>query len=52
MQLHRAPPPRLQVFGKVVEGMDIVKAIESSPTGPGDKPIEPIVVNTIEISES
>jgi len=45
-------PSKHPVFGKVVEGMDIVKAIESSPTGPGDKPIEPIVVNTIEISES
>merc|ERR1712023_331608 len=32
------------VFGKVVEGMDVVKKIETTPTHPGDKPKEPVVV--------
>merc|ERR1711871_1335149 len=32
------------VFGKVIEGMDVVKAIESTPTNPGDKPKKPVVV--------
>merc|ERR1711907_673770 len=32
------------VFGKVIEGMDVVKAIESPPTNPGDKPKKPVVV--------
>lgn len=44
-------PSKHPVFGKVVEGMDIVKAIESTPTGPGDKPSTPVVVETIVISE-
>merc|ERR1712196_465961 len=32
------------VFGKVIDGMDVVKAIESTPTNPGDKPKKPVVV--------
>ncbi|KAG9123208.1 Peptidyl-prolyl cis-trans isomerase B [Ceratobasidium sp. 392] len=32
------------VFGKVIEGMDIVKKIENVPKGPGDKPKSPVVV--------
>ena len=36
---------------KVVEGEDIVYAIEKTKTGPGDKPVDPVVVSTIEITE-
>merc|ERR1712010_350982 len=32
------------VFGKVVEGMDVVKKIEGTPTHPGDKPVEAVVI--------
>ena len=32
------------VFGKVVEGMDVVKKIESTPTNPGDKPQEDVII--------
>jgi cyclophilin family peptidyl-prolyl cis-trans isomerase len=44
-------PSAHPVFGQVVEGMDVVTAIETSKTGPGDKPAEPIVVETIVITE-
>merc|ERR1711953_745154 len=33
------------VFGKVLSGMDVVKAIESNPTGPRDKPIKEVLIS-------
>jgi cyclophilin family peptidyl-prolyl cis-trans isomerase len=30
------------VFGRVIEGMDVITAIETSPTDPRDRPVEPI----------
>jgi len=45
-------PSKHPVFGQVVEGMDVLKEIESTPTGPGDKPATPVVVETIIITES
>jgi cyclophilin family peptidyl-prolyl cis-trans isomerase len=39
------------VFGKVIEGMDAVDAIEKTPTGAGDKPIEPQKIETVELSD-
>merc|ERR1712178_352159 len=32
------------VFGRVVEGMDVVKKIETTPTHPGDKPKKDVVI--------
>merc|ERR1712205_70946 len=32
------------VFGKVLEGMDVVKKIENTPTNAGDKPNEDVVI--------
>lgn len=34
-------------FGKVVAGLDVVKAIESTPTGTNDRPEEAVVINSI-----
>lgn len=44
-------PSKHPVFGKVVEGEDVVRSIETVQTGPGDKPAEPVVVETIVITE-
>lgn len=35
-------PSKHPVFGKVVSGMDVIKAIETTRTGPGDRPVTPV----------
>lgn len=37
------------VFGKVIEGMDIVRAIEKVQTGANDKPVKDVVIKKITI---
>jgi cyclophilin family peptidyl-prolyl cis-trans isomerase len=39
------------VFGAVVDGMDVVDAIEATPTGPGDKPVEPQTIERVELAD-
>jgi peptidyl-prolyl cis-trans isomerase B (cyclophilin B) len=39
------------VFGRVTDGMDAVDAIEGTPTGGGDRPVEPQVIERVELSE-
>ena len=37
------------VFGRVTDGMDTVDAIEGTETGAGDRPVEPQVIERIEL---
>jgi cyclophilin family peptidyl-prolyl cis-trans isomerase len=37
------------IFGKVSEGMDIVKNIGNASTAPGDRPLEDIVIESVEV---
>jgi cyclophilin family peptidyl-prolyl cis-trans isomerase len=39
------------VFGKVTDGMDVVDRIENTPTMGADRPVEPIHIANIELSE-
>ena len=48
-----APTPWLNnkhsVFGEVVEGLDIVDSIANVKVGAGNKPVEPVTMNSVEI---
>ena len=39
------------IFGEVTEGMDVVEAIATTPTGRNDRPLEDVVVERVEIAE-
>ncbi len=44
-------PPSYVIFGEVTEGMDAVDKIAAGKTGPSDRPVNPVVIETVEISE-
>ena len=41
---------RHTVFGKVIDGLDVIKTIGTAPTGFQDRPSEDIVINTVTIT--
>jgi len=49
--MHAACPlsPDYTIFGRVMLGQDVVDAIACTPTGPGDKPLSPIVMERVTI---
>ena len=40
------------VFGKVIEGMETVRSSGATATGPGDIPIEPVVMESVRITST
>ena len=45
-------PPQYSLFGKVVKGLDVVDQMEKVKTGPGDKPVQDLTINAVEITEA
>jgi cyclophilin family peptidyl-prolyl cis-trans isomerase len=44
-------PSKHPVFGKVTEGLDVLGSIESTPTDSGDRPLEPVKMIKVSVSE-
>lgn len=44
-------PPQYNHFGKTIEGIDVVHKIAAVQTGASDKPVQPVTIQTIEITE-
>jgi cyclophilin family peptidyl-prolyl cis-trans isomerase len=40
------------IFGKVTDGMDVVRAIGKTKVGPGDRPIQDVKINRIIVEEA
>ena len=40
------------VFGEVIEGMETVRTIGGTATGPGDRPLEPVVIEGVRITST
>jgi cyclophilin family peptidyl-prolyl cis-trans isomerase len=44
-------PPNYTIFGRVIEGMEVVDQIASAPTsGPMNRPVTPVVMNKVYMS--
>jgi cyclophilin family peptidyl-prolyl cis-trans isomerase len=45
-------PPQYALFGKVIKGLDIVEAIQTTPTDRSDRPLEDVVIESVTITEA
>ena len=44
-------PSKHPVFGKITDGMDVVRKIEGTPTGAGDRPKTPVKMLKVTVTE-
>lgn len=45
-------PPSYSLFGKVVKGLEVADGMQGVPTGPGDRPVSDVVIESVTIQES
>jgi cyclophilin family peptidyl-prolyl cis-trans isomerase len=45
-------PPQYSLFGQIVNGLDVLDAMQRVRTGSGDRPHEDVVINSVTITES
>ena len=45
-------PPNYSLFGKVTDGLDVVDAMQNVPTARNDRPLTPVTINSVTITES
>ena len=45
-------PPQYSLFGKVVKGLDVVAQMEQVETDRGDKPLNDLTINSVEVTEA
>ena len=42
-------PPSYTIFGEVTSGLDVVKKINEVKTDSNDRPLEPVIVKSVEV---
>ena len=45
-------PPQYSLFGQLIDGLDVLDAIQKVPTGPQDRPKDDVIIERITITES
>ncbi|MFM7067942.1 MAG: peptidylprolyl isomerase [Actinomycetes bacterium] len=45
-------PPNYSLFGKLIDGFDVLEAIQTVRTGAQDRPVEPVVIESVTITQS
>ena len=45
-------PPQYSLFGKLIAGLDVLETLQSVPTGGQDKPRDPVIIESVTITES
>ena len=45
-------PPQYSLFGTIVKGLDVLETMQSVKTGSGDRPVQPVTIESVTITES